>query len=103
MSTSIVAIIYIAIGIAIYLRPKLPTNPNDDITVSLNEVFGMKFGTAKLIIDIVAILIALLLNGSIGIGTILLTLLLGPLVNVVNSIIDKFTETTHDSIEKSVA
>ena len=81
-----IALICIAFGLAIYLKPKLPANPNDDITVSLHEVYHLRIGTAKLVVDLTAIGIALLLNGPIGVGTLLLTVLLGPLVNKINAI-----------------
>ena len=91
-----------SLGIAIYLRPKFPANPNDDMIVALNEVLGLKMGTAKLFIDIIAIVIALLLKGPVGIGTVLMTVLIGPIVNLINSIINKFTPSSIEAIEKSV-
>lgn len=96
------AIFCVSLGIAIYLRPKFPANPNDDIIVALNEVLGLKMGTAKLFIDIIAIVIALLLKGPVGIGTVLMTVLIGPIVNLINSIINKFTPSSIEAIEKSV-
>ena len=78
------SLLCLAFGLAIYLKPKLPANPNDDITVSLHEVFHFKIGTAKLLVDLIAIGIALLIGGPIGVGTLLLTFLLGPLVNIIN-------------------
>ncbi len=96
------AIFCVSLGIAIYLRPKFPANPNDDMIVALNEVLGLKMGTAKLFIDIIAIVIALLLKGPVGIGTVLMTVLIGPIVNLINSIINKFTPSSIEAIEKSV-
>lgn len=96
------AIFCVSLGIAIYLRPKFPANPNDDMIVALNEVLGLKMGTAKLFIDIIAIVIALLLKGPVGIGTVLMTVLIGPIVNLINSIINKFTSSSIEAIEKSV-
>lgn len=78
----IIGMILVCVGIAIYLLPKLPPNPVDDLMVTLNEVVGIKLGTAKLIIDSICIVLAFLLKGPIGIGTVLLTFLVGPLVNV---------------------
>ena len=97
------AVFCASVGIAIYLRPKFPANPNDDITVALNETFKLKIGTAKLLIDLIAIFIALLLKGPIGIGTILMTILIGPAVNIANLFIDKCVSPSNEPIEKSVA
>lgn len=96
------AIFCVSLGIAIYLRPKFPANPNDDMIVALNEVLGLKIGTAKLLIDMIAIVIALLLKGPVGIGTVLMTVLIGPFVNLINSLINKFNRSSIESIEKSV-
>lgn len=84
-----IAIILVCMGLALYLKPKLPAHPNDDITVSVNEVTGIKVGTAKLGMDIICILIALLLQGPIGVGTIILTLFVGPGINLATSILEK--------------
>ncbi len=97
------AVFCASVGIAIYLRPKFPANPNDDITVALNDTFKLKIGTAKLLIDLIAIFIALLLKGPIGIGTILMTILIGPAVNIANLFIDKCVSPSNEPIEKSVA
>lgn len=84
-----IAIILVCTGLSLYLKPKLPAHPNDDITVSINEVTNMKIGTAKLIMDIICIVIALLLQGPIGVGTIILTLFVGPGVNLATYLLGK--------------
>lgn len=85
----LIAIILCCIGLALYLMPKLPANPNDDMVVSIHEVTGMKIGTAKLMVDIICIIIALFLKSPIGIGTLLLTVFVGPGVNLVTRIFEK--------------
>ena len=85
----LIAIMLCCIGIALYLMPKLPANPNDDMVVSIHEVTGIKIGTAKLILDIICIIIALFLKSPIGIGTLLLTVFVGPGVNLVTRFFEK--------------
>ncbi|MGL5315161.1 MAG: YczE/YyaS/YitT family protein [Peptostreptococcaceae bacterium] len=80
----------VCFGIALYLLPKLPPNPVDDLMVTLNEVTDLKLGTAKLIIDFVCIVLAFLLKGPIGIGTVLLTFLVGPIVNIFHNRLCKY-------------
>lgn len=80
----------VCFGIALYLIPKLPPNPVDDLMVTLNECLGYSVGISKLTIDVTCIIIAFLLKGPIGIGTILLTLLVGPIVNVFYNKISKY-------------
>lgn len=69
----LIGMLFVCLGIAIYLVPKLPANPTDDLMVSLTEARGMSIMKAKLTIDILCIVIAFLLKGPIGIGTIILT------------------------------
>lgn len=85
----LIAIMLCCTGIALYLMPKLPANPNDDMVVSIHEVTGMKIGTAKLILDVICIIIALFLESPIGVGTLLLTVFVGPGVNLMTRFFEK--------------
>ncbi|MDB8437936.1 YczE/YyaS/YitT family protein [Turicibacter sanguinis] len=84
-----IAVILVCTGLALYLKPKLPAHPNDDITVSISEVSNLKIGTAKLMMDAICMIIALLLQGPIGGGTIILTLFVGPGVNLAMYLLEK--------------
>ncbi|GIM29146.1 hypothetical protein CPJCM30710_18120 [Clostridium polyendosporum] len=71
----------VSLGIAMYMTPKLPTNPTDDLMVALTE---KKFSItkSKLGIDILCFVIAFILKGPIGVGTVILTLAIGPTVDI---------------------
>ncbi|MGL5383424.1 MAG: YczE/YyaS/YitT family protein, partial [Culicoidibacterales bacterium] len=45
---------------------------------------GLKIGTAKLIFDGTMLILAFLLAGPIGIGTIVITLSLGPIIGILS-------------------
>lgn len=77
-------IVLISTGIAMYIIPKLPANPTDDLMVALTEEKGISIMKAKLLIDTTCILIAFALKGPIGIGTIFATVLIGPLIDIIN-------------------
>lgn len=79
----ILGLILLCIGVSIYFIPKLPPNPIDDIVVALNEAKGLSLSKSKFIVDLVCIFIAFMLNGPIGIGTIILTLVLGPSIGII--------------------
>lgn len=83
----LLGICLVATGIAIYIIPKLPANPTDDLMVALTEEKGISIMKAKLIIDTTCILIAFVLKGPIGIGTIIATVLIGPLIDIINKLI----------------
>ncbi|BCZ48694.1 hypothetical protein psyc5s11_47610 [Clostridium gelidum] len=82
-----IGICLISIGIAIYIIPKLPANPTDDLMVALTEEKGISIMKAKLTIDTICIIIAFALKGPIGIGTIIATVLIGPLIDIINKLI----------------
>lgn len=86
----LIGTLLVCFGIALYLIPKLPPNPVDDLMVTLNEYLGYSVGMSKLTIDVICVAIAFLLNGPIGIGTILLTLLVGPIVDIFYNKIGKY-------------
>lgn len=79
----LVGILLLSFGIVIYIESKLPPNPNDDLVIAIKEKFNIKLGTSKLIFDAICIILALSIGGPIGIGTILATFAVGPLVNII--------------------
>ncbi len=84
-----IGISLVSAGIAIYIIPKLPANPTDDLMVALTEEKGISIMKAKLAIDTTCIIIAFALKGPIGIGTIIATVLVGPFVDLINKVILK--------------
>lgn len=79
----------VSTGVAIYIIPKLPANPTDDLMVALKEEKGISIMKAKLTIDTICIIIAFALKGPIGIGTIIATVIVGPLIDIINKLIIK--------------
>ncbi len=85
----IVGMVLVCFGIALYMIPKLPTNPTDDLMVALTEK-KISIKRAKMTIDIICIVLAFILKGPIGIGTIVLTFLVGPTVDIFHNILIKY-------------
>jgi uncharacterized membrane protein YczE len=82
-------IIFIAIGVAMYLQTKFPANPIDQLMISLNERFHLNFMVAKTIGEVSALILAFILQGPIGVGTIIITFLIGPIIQLFNIPITK--------------
>ncbi|AJH01933.1 hypothetical protein LF65_05416 [Clostridium beijerinckii] len=74
-------------GIAIYIIPKLSVNPTDDLMVALIEERGISLMKSKLTIDTICIIIAFALKGPRGIGTIIATVLITQLLDIINKFI----------------
>ncbi len=75
-----IGLILISLGLCIYLSTNLPQNTIDYVMVVVKEKFKLRTMNAKLIVDILCIVVAVAFNGPIGIGTILLAFCAGPLV-----------------------
>jgi uncharacterized protein len=76
----IMGLLLIGIAVASYMRSGLPTNPTDDLIVACKER-GFSIRISKIIMDAICVIIAFLLGGEIGIGTIVVTFLLGPIID----------------------
>ena len=80
-------IILIGAGTAIYVGGNLGVGPRDGIMVGL-EAKGLKIGTARNIIELLAFLTGWLLGGLVGYVTILFVIGIGPVVQKVLPYVD---------------
>lgn len=83
-----VGLVVIAFAVACYMISVFPTNPTDDFVVALHER-GVKISTAKIGLDIVCVILAFLLGGEIGVGTIICTFGLGPIIDFFHGKIER--------------
>ncbi|SFK21738.1 hypothetical protein SAMN04487936_10975 [Halobacillus dabanensis] len=70
----------IAVGVSLYLQPKFSLNPVDGFMVALQKRFGFNLTTAKTLTEAFALILALVLGGPIGIGTLIILVLIGPFI-----------------------
>lgn len=80
----------IAFAVAAYILCIFPSNPTDDLVAALTEK-GVRIGLAKVGLDVVCVAAAFLLGGEIGVGTIVCTLGLGPVVDLFFGLLKKMT------------
>lgn len=83
-----IGMIIIAFAVASYMISIFPTNPSDDLILALKER-GCKIGIAKMSFDIICVVLAFLLGGEIGIGTIIVSLCLGPIIDFFHKYLTK--------------
>lgn len=88
----IMGVIILSLGLALYLMSELSPNPLDDFMVAFRERFNLSLGKAKVIIDVIGVFIAFLLSGPIGIGTIGITIFVGPLIDYFNNRLSNYSE-----------
>jgi len=78
--TMLIGLLLMSIGIALYLQAKFGLNPVDGLVMIIKEKMGWSLRSAKTSAELGAFILAFILGGSIGIGTILVTFLIGPLL-----------------------
>ena len=70
----------IAVGIACYLQSKIARNPMDTLMIAIQTLSGKSMAVSKTMMELGVLVIAFLLGGPIGLGTIFVTLLIGPMI-----------------------
>lgn len=90
----VLGLIIVAFAVAAYILCIFPSNPTDDLVAALKEK-GVRIGIAKVGLDVVCVVIAFLLGGEIGVGTIVCTLGLGPVIDLFYGLLRKGVEKRH--------
>ena len=85
----IIGILVYSLGVCIYLKSEYPQNPIDYLMITIKDHFNLKIETAKLIIDVFSVICAYIIGGTIGLGTIVITLIAGPLIGQFTRVIFK--------------
>lgn len=78
--TVIVGIALVGLGSGLYLTTNLGPGPRDGWMTGLHQQFGWPIYTVRLGIEVAVVILGWLLGGTVGIGTVLFALLIGPFV-----------------------
>jgi uncharacterized protein len=70
----------LSFGLAVYLQPKFPLIPIDNFMMALRERFNLNLMAAKTLGEVIALSAAFIFKGPIGIGTLIVTFAIGPLI-----------------------
>ncbi len=73
--------VLLGFGVAAYILSKLPTSPIDDLVLAIHEK-NVTLRTAKLTIDFSCLFLAFVLGGIVGWGSLVLSIGLGPLIQL---------------------
>ncbi|MGG5737365.1 YczE/YyaS/YitT family protein [Bacillus cereus group sp. IBL03679] len=79
----------LALGIAIYLRASLPSVPNDELMLAITARTGWGINITKTIGEAIAFVLAIVLQGPVGLGTIIVLLCLGGIVGLFDQLLHK--------------
>lgn len=82
-------IVSIAIGSGIYLSTDLGPGPRDGLMTGVHHRFGWSIRRARTAIELTVLAIGWALGGSVGLGTVVFALGIGPLVQVALRVFDR--------------
>ncbi len=86
----LLGIIALSFGLAVYLQPKFPLIPIDNFMMALRERFSLNLMAAKTLGEVIALSAAFIFKGPIGIGTLIVTFAIGPLIQFFYPYCEKF-------------
>jgi uncharacterized membrane protein YczE len=72
----------IALGSGLYIGAELGSGPRDGLMMGLHGRFGISVRVARTSVEVAAMVVGVLLGGTIGIGTFVFALGIGPMVQV---------------------
>jgi len=84
----IVGMIVIAFATYFYIKAGLGIGPRDGLMVGLERKTNLSVGVIRSGIEITVLIIGVLLGGQIGIGTLMIALLIGPIVEITFKILN---------------
>ncbi|WP_409273659.1 YczE/YyaS/YitT family protein [Neobacillus sp. SCS-31] len=100
LSMFLAGIVVIGIGAAIYLQPKFPLNPIDSLMMGIKKRLNVSIMTAKTIGELIALILALVFKGPIGLGTLIITFAIGPVIQLFFPPLEKLYKKLLASAEK---
>ena len=103
----ILALPIISIGISIYLVSKLPNTPLDYFMLAIKSKLNLSLMTSKITSESIGLVIGFLLGGTIGIGTIIIIVAIGPMIQFLqkpcNNVFDKLSKKEQSNSEAITA
>ena len=90
----------ISLGISIYLVSELPNTPLDYFMLAIKSKFNLSLMAGKIVSESSGLIIALLLGGPVGLGSIIIIFSIGPMMqflhtyskNIFNKIVDTYLD-----------
>ncbi|MFI6600028.1 YitT family protein [Nonomuraea sp. NPDC050536] len=75
-------IVIFAFGQGLYLAPDLGAGAREGLMTGISARFGISIRLSRFLIEATVLVLGILLGGSIGLGTVVFTVAIGPLVQV---------------------
>jgi uncharacterized protein len=73
-------ILLIGLGVGVYLTSNLPSMPYDGLMIAVSMRFKMSLKASRTLLELIFIFLGICMGGRIGIGTVIIVLLIGVLI-----------------------
>ncbi|KAA9023856.1 YczE/YyaS/YitT family protein [Niallia endozanthoxylica] len=75
----------IGVGIGIYIEAKFPKSPVDGLMLALHNRFDWSINVSRIVVELTGTLLGFILSGPVGLGTLIIALFVGKIIQTVNS------------------
>lgn len=89
LALMLLGMVGIAVGSALYLSTDLGPGPRDGLMTGVHHRFGWSIRRSRTAIELIVLAIGWALGGTVGLGTVVFALGIGPLVQVALGIFDR--------------
>ncbi|PID21637.1 hypothetical protein CSV61_08005 [Sporosarcina sp. P3] len=98
----IIGVFVLSYGVGIYVSPNLGAGPRDSLMLLFVEKFGWSLRLVRTTIEAIATLIGFLLGGPVGIGTVVVVLFSGQIIQIAlpqcKKLLLKITQQTDEKV-----
>ena len=89
LAVMLLGVAVVAIGSGLYLAADLGAGPRDGLMTGLHRRFGWSIRRSRTAVELTVLLLGFLLGGTIGVGTVVFALGIGPLVQAALGVFDR--------------
>ncbi|MBM4760959.1 DUF6198 family protein [Bacillus sp. B15-48] len=95
----IFGLVFIGIGVAMYLQSKFSPSPPDAMMLLIHEYMKLKLSTSRTLFSVIIVVSAYLIGGPIGIGTWIMVFGMGPVIGYFYPSMEKYFKKLSDSVQ----
>lgn len=89
LSCLLVGVVLFGTGVAVYISANLGAGPRDGLMLGLSRLTGRSIRFVRTVMEVTVLIIGFLLGGTVGIGTVISALGVGPVVQFTMRLIDR--------------
>jgi uncharacterized membrane protein YczE len=82
-------VLAVGVGIGLYLAADLGPGPRDGLTTGLHHLLGWSIRRVRTTIEVTILVVGFLLGGTVGLGTVLMAVGVGPVMQAALGVLDR--------------